>query len=113
MITSLAIDFFLLENYIFKMLLNHLHYVPRSRKKVAETAVCVCVVYVLCVCMCVCVCVYVSVSVSVCGGEREGAGYAHDANKKKRESQMQSLLIKNQKTTKTSAFRRNAMISLY
>ena len=133
MITSLAIDFFLLENYIiFKMLLNHLHYVPRSRKKVAGTVVCVCcvcvcVVCVVCVfvcvsvcvcvcvseCVCVCVCVCVCECECVCGGEREGAGYVHDANKKKRVGQMQSLLMKNQKTKKTSAFRRNVMISLY
>ena len=99
------------------MLLNHLHYVPRSRKKVAGTVVCVCCVCCVCVslslslslCVCVCVCV----CECVCGGEREGAGYVHDANKKKRVGQMQSLLMKNQKTTKTSAFRRNVMISLY
>ena len=77
------------------MFLNYLHYVPRSRKKATGIVVCV---------LCVCVC--------VCGGGREGAGYIDDANKeKKHESQMQSLLMKNQKTTKTSAFRCNAMIS--
>ena len=79
------------------MFLNYLHYVPRSRKKATGIVVCVC-------CVCVCVC--------VCGGGREGAGYIDDANKeKKHERQMQSLLMKNQKTTKTSAFRCNAMIS--
>ena len=77
------------------MFLNYLHYVPRSRKKATGIVVCV---------LCVCVC--------VCGGGREGAGYIDDANKeKKHERQMQSLLMKNQKTTKTSAFRCNAMIS--
>ena len=77
------------------MFLNYLHYVPRSRKKATGIVLCV---------LCVCVC--------VCGGGREGAGYIDDANKeKKHERQMQSLLMKNQKTTKTSAFRCNAMIS--
>ena len=57
------------------------------------------------VCVCVCVCEV---------GGREGVGYLHDANKKKKhESQMQSLHIRNQKTTKTSAFRCNAMISWF
>ena len=54
------------------MFLNRLHYVPRSKKKVAGTVVCVCV--------CVCVCL---------SGERiERAGYVHDANKEKKHERL-------------------------
>ena len=42
------------------MFLNQLHYVPRSRKKVAGIVVCVFV--------CVCVCLRVCVCVSLCRG---------------------------------------------
>ena len=53
----------------------------------------------MCVCVCVCRCVCMH------EGGREGAGYVDDASKeKKHKSQMQSLLMKNQKTTKSSAF---------
>ena len=84
------------------MFLNRLHYVPRSKKKGGWNSS-------MCVCVCVCVCVFVCVCLSGEGIER--AGYVHDASKeKKHERQMQSLLMKNQKTTETSAFRCNAMI---
>ena len=80
---------------------------PDPKKKVAGTVVCVC----LCVCVCVCVCVRLCVCVCLSGEGIERAGYVHDASKeKKHERQMQSLLMKNQKTTETSAFRCNAMI---
>ena len=83
------------------MFLNQLHYVPRSRKKVAGIVVCVCL------CVCVCVCVFACVCLCV-------EGCVYNANKeKKHESQMQGLLMKNQKTTITFAFRCNAMISSY
>ena len=88
------------------MFLNRLHYVPRSKKKGGwNSSVCVCL------CVCVCVCVFVCVCVCLSGEGIERAGYVHDASKeKKHERQMQSLLMKNQKTTETSAFRCNAMI---
>ena len=77
------------------MFLNQLHYVPRSRKKVAGIVVCVCVYVCVSVCLCVEGCVY------------------NASKEKKHESQMQGLLVKNRKTTKTFAFRCNAMISSY
>ena len=113
MIISLAINLFLKESYvIFRMFLKHLHWFTDREKGGWSSSVCV---RCLCVCVCVCVCVRACVCVCACvcerEKEREQTIFIMPTKKEKHESQMESLLMKNQKTTKTSAFSCNAMIS--
>ena len=80
---------------------------PDQKKGGWNSSVCVYVYMYMHVCTCMCVCVCVE------GEEKEQAMFMMPTNKEKKthESQIQSLLMKNQKATKTSAFRCNAVIS--